>query len=108
MVAVADAAHQEFRSLEGFQQSRKRHALRLRGSQPCDSRCGDCAVVREIAARPPPADRVPIKGGYAWRADEMAAGDRLNARVPEAQIWMVRVGSRSLHRFGGREKRPPS
>jgi len=37
--------------------------------------------------------------------DEMAAGDRLLARVPEAQIWMVRVGSRYVHRFGGRERR---
>ena len=37
--------------------------------------------------------------------DEMAAGDRLLARIPEAQIWMVRVGSRYVHRFGGRERR---
>ena len=34
--------------------------------------------------------------------DEMEAGDRLLARVPEAQIWMVRVGSRYVHRFGAR------
>ena len=44
----------------------KGHALR--GSQPWDSRCGDGAAVREIAARSPSADRVPIKGGYAWPA----------------------------------------
>jgi hypothetical protein len=37
--------------------------------------------------------------------DEMAAGDRLLARIPQAQIWMVRVGSRYVHRFGGRERR---
>lgn len=37
--------------------------------------------------------------------DEMEAGDRLLARIPEAQIWMVRVGSRYAHRFGGRERR---
>ena len=37
--------------------------------------------------------------------DEMAAGDRLLARIPEAQIWMVRVGSRYVHRFGCRERR---
>ena len=27
------------------------------------------------------------------------------ARIPEAQIWMVRVGHRSAHRIGGRERR---
>jgi hypothetical protein len=37
--------------------------------------------------------------------DELAACDRLRARLPEAQIWLVRVGSRYVHRFGGREKR---
>jgi hypothetical protein len=36
--------------------------------------------------------------------DELAACDRLRARLPDAQIWMVRVGSRYVHRFGGREK----
>ena len=35
--------------------------------------------------------------------DELAACDRLNARIPDAQIWLVRVGSRYLHRFGGRD-----
>jgi hypothetical protein len=29
----------------------------------------------------------------------------LRARLPEAQIWMVRIGSRSVHRFGGRDRR---
>lgn len=33
-------------------------------------------------------------------AYEVDADDRLRARVPEAQIWMVRIGSRSVHRFG--------
>jgi hypothetical protein len=37
--------------------------------------------------------------------DELTACDRLRARLPEAQIWMVRVGSRYVHRFGGRERR---
>jgi hypothetical protein len=37
--------------------------------------------------------------------DELTACDRLRARLPEAQIWMVRVGSRYVHRFGGRDKR---
>ena len=42
---------------------------------------------------------------YEIDIDELAACDKLSARIPEAQIWLVRVGSRYLHRFGGREKR---
>jgi hypothetical protein len=37
--------------------------------------------------------------------DELKACARLRARLPEAQIWMVRVGSRYVHRLGGRERR---
>lgn len=44
-------------------------------------------------------------GAYEVDADELEACDRLNARVRDAQIWLVRVGSRYLHRFGGRETR---
>ena len=44
-------------------------------------------------------------GTYVIDGDELAACDKLNARIPDAQIWLVRVGSRYLHRFGGREKR---
>jgi hypothetical protein len=47
-------------------------------------------------------------GAYEIDADELEACDRLNARIPDAQIRLVRVGSRYLHRFGGREKRAPS
>ena len=43
-------------------------------------------------------------GTYEIDVDELAACDKLSARIPEAQIWLVRVGSRYLHRFGGREK----
>jgi hypothetical protein len=35
----------------------------------------------------------------------MKAGDKLLARHPEAQIWMVRVGYAATHRFGGRQVR---
>jgi len=44
-------------------------------------------------------------GAYEIDADELEACDRLRARVPDAQIWMVRIGSRSVHRFGGRQPR---
>lgn len=39
-------------------------------------------------------------GLYEIDANELRACDRLRARAPEAQIWMVRIGSRSVHRFG--------
>jgi hypothetical protein len=47
-------------------------------------------------------------GEYEIGADELGACDKLSARIPEAQIWLVRIGSRYLHRFGGREKREKS
>jgi hypothetical protein len=38
----------------------------------------------------------------AWEVDpdEITAAHRLEARYPDAQIWVVRVGSRYLARFG--------
>ena len=41
---------------------------------------------------------------YEVDVNEIAACDRLEARHPEAQIWMVRIGSRHVRRFGGRIK----
>jgi hypothetical protein len=38
-------------------------------------------------------------GMYEVDRDELKAGDRLRARIPEALIWMVRVGHRSVHRI---------
>jgi hypothetical protein len=47
-------------------------------------------------------------GAYEINSDELRAGDKLRARIPDAQIWMVRVGYRSVHRIGGRlERQPP-
>lgn len=43
-------------------------------------------------------------GGYEVDADELAASDRLRARVPGAQIWLKRVGSRFVRRFGPRPR----
>jgi hypothetical protein len=47
-------------------------------------------------------------GVYEIAMDELEACDKLSARMPNAQIWLVKVGSRYLHRFGGREKRGTS
>ena len=44
-------------------------------------------------------------GAYEVDSDELRACRKLRARIPDAQIWMVRVGYRSVHRFGGREQR---
>jgi hypothetical protein len=44
-------------------------------------------------------------GAFVLDSDELRAGKKLRARYPEAQIWMVSVGHRAVHRFGGRERR---
>jgi hypothetical protein len=44
-------------------------------------------------------------GEYEIAAEEMKAGDKLRARLPEAQIWMVRIGYSSTRSFGGRQVR---
>ena len=41
-------------------------------------------------------------GTFEVADDAIAASDRLLARLPDAQIWFVRVGHRALHRFGPR------
>ena len=43
-------------------------------------------------------------GAYEIDADELAASDRLLARVPDAQIWLRRIGSRCVRRFGRRHQ----
>jgi hypothetical protein len=39
---------------------------------------------------------------YEIAATELEASDRLRARLPNAQIWLKRVGSRSVRHFGYR------
>jgi len=39
-------------------------------------------------------------GAYEVDEDELTASDRLLARVPNAQIWLRRIGFRYVHRFG--------
>jgi hypothetical protein len=39
-------------------------------------------------------------GAYELASDELAACDRLYARIPDAQPWLTRVGSRAAHHFG--------
>ena len=44
-------------------------------------------------------------GDYEIAEDELAACDKLSSRSPDAQIWLVKVGLRHVHRFGGRGAR---
>jgi hypothetical protein len=44
-------------------------------------------------------------GDFEVDAREIAACNKLEARHPDAQIWIVRVGSRHVRRFGGLTKR---
>jgi hypothetical protein len=44
-------------------------------------------------------------GAFEVDVSEIAACDRLEASHPDAQIWVVRIGSRHVRRFGGRTKR---
>ena len=44
-------------------------------------------------------------GDFEVDASEIVACDRLEARHRDAQIWIVRIGSRYVRRFGGRGKK---
>ena len=41
-------------------------------------------------------------GDYEISSDEVAAQDRLLSRHPEAQVWLMQIGSRYARRFGPR------
>lgn len=43
-------------------------------------------------------------GEYEVDVDELRASDRLLLRVPTAQVWLCRVGSRYARRFGSRPR----
>ncbi|WP_310485267.1 hypothetical protein [Chamaesiphon sp. VAR_48_metabat_403] len=40
-------------------------------------------------------------GAFEIDASEIVACARLEAHHPDAQIWIVRIGSRNVRRFGG-------
>jgi len=41
-------------------------------------------------------------GAFEIADTSLSASQRLLARLPDAQIWCVRVGSPAVHRFGSR------
>lgn len=46
-------------------------------------------------------------GAFELADDTLTAADRLMQRVPQAQIWFVRVGHAGVHRFGPRLRSQP-
>ena len=47
-------------------------------------------------------------GTYEVDTSELAASDRLVARVPNAQIWLRRIGTHYAHRFGFHPQSTPA
>jgi len=45
-------------------------------------------------------------GVYEVDGDELVASDRLLSRVPNAQIWLRRIGSRYARHFGSYPRSP--
>ena len=75
------------------------------------ARRGDAIYLKEVRTKLKADDvgkfaAIDIESGeYEIAVDEMKAGDKLLARLPEAQIWMVRIGYAATHSFGGRKVR---
>ncbi len=75
------------------------------------ARRGDAIYENDVRPQLKPSDEgkfaaIDIESGaFEIDADELKACHKLRARIPDAQIWMVRVGYRAVHRFGGREER---
>jgi hypothetical protein len=71
---------------------------------------GDAIYENDVRPQLKPADEgkfaaIDIESGmFEIDRDELKAGTKLRALIPEAQIWMVRVGHRAVHRIGGRER----
>ncbi len=74
------------------------------------ARRGDAIYERDVKPAVEKGDRgkfaaIDIEtGAYEVDTDELAASDRLLARVPNAQIWLRRIGSRYARRFGPRPR----
>lgn len=86
-------------------------AIKRRYCKEKFARRGDAVYEKNVRPQLKPADEgkfaaIDIDSGmYEIDADELKAGNRLRAHIPEAQIWMVRVGHRSVHRIGAGQRR---
>ena len=71
------------------------------------ARRGDAIYKKEILPNLTAKDRgkflaIDIETGeHEISRSEMRAGDKLRACLPEAQVWMIRVGYTTTHSFGG-------
>ena len=83
-------------------------ARKSRYSAEETARRGDALYEREIRGQVEPAYRGKVvaididRGNYVIADNALTASERLLAQYPDAEIWCVRVGSRVLHRIGGR------
>ena len=75
------------------------------------ARLGDEVYDRTVRSHVEPTNNGEVvaidldSGAWEVDPDEVAAAHRLEVHHPDAQIWVVRVGSRYLARFGaGRVK----
>lgn len=74
------------------------------------ARRGDALYETEIRPHLSPEDEGMLvaididSGTYVVDGDELEALQRLRKRRPDAQIWLKRVGSRYVHRFGGHDQ----
>jgi hypothetical protein len=77
-----------------------------RYSKEVFARRGDAIYEKDIRPQLKASDEdkfaaIDIESGeFAIDADELKACRRLRKRVPDAQIWMVRIGSPYVHRIG--------
>ena len=68
---------------------------------------GDAIYEKEIRPRLSPNDKgkfvaIDIETGeYELARDDLRACDKLRERIPDAQVWLMRVGYRAAHSFGG-------
>jgi hypothetical protein len=81
-------------------------SIKRRYSKEEFAKRGDAIYEKKVCPHLKPADEgkfVAIdidSGSFELDRDELKAGNKLRARLPEAQIWMVRVGHRAVHRIG--------
>lgn len=83
-------------------------AVERRFSKQELARRGDAIYETQVRPGLPPGDEgkfvaIDVESGlFEVDGDEVEACQRLKQRCADAQIWLVRVGSRYVHRFGGR------
>jgi hypothetical protein len=81
--------------------------IKRRHSKEEFARRGDAIYEKEVRPQVKASDEgkfaaIDIETGeFALDADELKACRKLRKRIPDAQIWMVRVGFPYVHRIGG-------